>query len=103
MATDNAVSLAVDLEALRPLIAAVVAETIAALEADRAKLGDRLAYSESEAARMLGLNTHQLRDERLRGRIGASKIVGGRIAYTRDDLINYLMRTRLEVSTNGKH
>jgi hypothetical protein len=97
-----ALSLTLDPAALKPLIAAVVAEVLAALEADRNRLDDRLAYSEAEAARLLGLHVHQLRDERLRSRIGASKIVGGRIAYTRDDLLNYLMRTRLEVSANGQ-
>jgi hypothetical protein len=94
-----AVALAVDPAALRPVIVAVVRETLAALEADRARLGDRLAYSEAEAARLLGLNPHQLRDERLRGRVAASKIVGGRVAYTRADLERYLLERR--VSTAG--
>ena len=88
------VALSIDAETLRPLIAAVVAETLAALDVDRAKLGDRLAYSEPEAARLLGLNTHQLRDERLRGRIAASAIVGKRIRYQRSDLLAYLSERR---------
>jgi hypothetical protein len=91
-----AAALSLDAELLRPLIAEVVAQTLAALDADRAKLGDRLAYSEAEAARLLGLAQHQLRDERLRGRIAASKIVGGRVAYQREDLQRYLLERRVE-------
>ena len=79
---------------LRPLIAEVVKETLAALEADRARLGDRLAFSEPEAARLLGLAPHQLRDERRRGRIQASQVVGRRERYTRQDLLDYLMARR---------
>jgi hypothetical protein len=89
-----ALALALDADALRPLVRAVVAEVLASLEAANARLPDRLAYSEAEAARLLGLNPHQLRDERLRGRVAASKIVGGRIAYTRADLEAYLLRGR---------
>jgi hypothetical protein len=92
----QAVSLLLPPELLRPLIAEVVREVLAALEADRARLGDRLAYSEAEAARLLGLHVHQLRDLRLRGGIRAAKIVGGRIAYTREDLLNYLAGCRTE-------
>jgi hypothetical protein len=35
-----------------------------------------------------------LRDERRRGRIHASQIVGRRIRYTREDLMNYLIARR---------
>jgi hypothetical protein len=41
-------------------------------------------------------HTHQLRDERLRGKITASKIVGGRIRYTREDLVQYLLTHRTD-------
>src|SRR4051794_6950105 len=90
-------SLAIDPEALRPLIAAVVAEAVAQLGHAQAALPDgKLAYSEQEAARLLGLNEHQLRDERLRGRIRASAIVGRRIRYRREDLVAYLAERRWE-------
>jgi hypothetical protein len=88
-------SLSIDPAALKPLIAAVVAQTLEALERDRATLGDRIAYSEPEAARLLGLHAHQLRDERLRGRIAASQIVGKRIRYSREDLLDYLAARRV--------
>jgi hypothetical protein len=44
---------AIDPDALRSLVQAVVAETLAAVDADRAKLnghGERLAYTEAEDA-----------------------------------------------------
>jgi hypothetical protein len=56
------INLQLDAAVLEPIIRKVVAETITQMEAERAKLGDRLAYSEPEAARLLGLREHQLRD-----------------------------------------
>ena len=81
---------------MRPIIVAAVAETIAQIRDDESRLADRLAWTETEAARLLGLASHQLRDERLRGRIGASQIVGKRIRYTRADLLGYLAARRVE-------
>jgi hypothetical protein len=81
--------------ALRPLVELVVAEVLARMRQDEARLPDRLAYSEEEAARLLGLEPYQLRDERLRGRIAASQIVGRRIRYSRKDLLGYLAARRL--------
>ena len=82
-------------DVLRPLVTQIVAEVLGQLEQSRAALDDRLAYSEAEAARLLGLNVHQLRDERLRKRISASQIVGNRIRYTRQDLERYLLERRV--------
>jgi len=67
------------------------ARSIAAIENDRVALADKLAFSEAEAARLLSLAPHQLRDERGRGKIVASQVVGRRIRYLRADLIAYLM------------
>jgi hypothetical protein len=92
--TLDGLSLRLDPEALKPLIESIVAETLARLEAGRAHLDGKLAYSEPEAARLLGLQPHQLRDERLRGRIQASQIVGRRIRYLREDLTAYLLGRR---------
>lgn len=79
---------------LRPLVAAIVAEVLAAMHADAAKLGDdRLAYTEPEAAAKLGIKSHQLRDARLRGEIVATKC-GGRHGYERTELLAYLERNR---------
>ena len=88
----------VALDALRPLIQTVVSETLAAVEQDRQRIpADRLAFTEAEAAAMLGLNVHQLRDEREdKKRIAHTRIVGGRIRYSRDDLLAYLRKARVE-------
>jgi hypothetical protein len=45
----------------------------------------RLGYSESEAAALLGIPRHSLRDCRLRGEIHATK-VGKRLIYQRSEL-----------------
>ncbi len=89
----------IDPAELAPIIAATVSEVMARIRDDEAALGDRLAFSEPVAARMLELEPHQLRDERLRGRIAASQIVGRRIRYLREDLIGYLARHRTEART----
>lgn len=75
---------------LRPLIQSVVNETIATLQAEQDRLGDRLAFSEPEAAKVLGLERHVLRDIRLRGEIEYCRIANRRIAYERSALLKYL-------------
>jgi hypothetical protein len=90
-------SLTLDPEALRPLIAAVVRETLAQFREAEAGLPEgRLCFSESEASRLLGLNPWQLRDCRLRGEIAASQIVGRRVRYSRQDLVGYLAARRTD-------
>lgn len=80
-------SLQLDADELRPLVQAIVAETLAAL----GHQGDnRLAFFEPEAAAMVGMQPHQLRDLRLAGRIKASKGPRGRALYTKADLLAYL-------------
>lgn len=80
---------------LKPLVEAIVATALLSLAKDQAAIGDRLAIPEAEAARLLSLQPHQLRDERLRGRIAASRIVNRRIRYSRQDLLEYLTRNRI--------
>ena len=91
------VSLQVDPDELRQLIRAIATELLAQVEADRMKLNGngKLCYTEAEAAELLGLREHQLRDERRRERIGASVIVGRRVRYSREDLLAYLARRRI--------
>ena len=86
---------------LKPLIEAVISATVKKLAEDTAAIGERLAISEPEAAHLLSLEPHQLRDERRRGRIAASRIVGRRIRYSRQDLMDYLARDRINVSGRG--
>jgi hypothetical protein len=73
------------------------ADGTAQTEQDRAAIGgDKLAYTEPEAARMLSLHPHQLRDERLRGRVQASVGPGRTVLYSRQDLLDYLAARRWE-------
>jgi excisionase family DNA binding protein len=88
-------TLSIDPQFLLPLIRQVATEAVTALQEEHVRLGDKLAYSEQEAARLLGLNYHQLRDERRRGKISASVVVGRRIRYTRADLQAYLAARRV--------
>lgn len=85
-----------DPESLKPLIAAVVTEVLDQVKADEAKLNGQLVYTEPEAAALLGLRPHQLRDERLKERIQASVGPRGKIMYSRGDLLGYLARRRWE-------
>jgi hypothetical protein len=88
--------LSIDPAALAPLVKQIVEATLAAAAEAGGQLPDRIAFGESEAARMLGLRAHQLRDERLRGRSAASVGPGRRILYSRQDLVNYLAERRWE-------
>jgi hypothetical protein len=90
----SGITLDIDPTALEPIIRAVVEQTIAALDAERARLNGRLAYPEAEAAALLGLARHQLRDMRLAGRIGASVGPGKKVLYTRQDLEGFLRANR---------
>jgi hypothetical protein len=93
------VGLSLPVEALRPLVEQVVDVALARLEAARAMLPDgRLCYSEPEAAALLGLHVHQMRDERTRGRISASVGPGRKILYTRQDLLDYLAARRWQAN-----
>jgi hypothetical protein len=96
MSITNGVALTIGPEALRPLITEIVREVVAQLATDKATLPDKI-YTEAEAAAWLQLREHSLRDERLRGKIQASRIVGRRVRYQQADLLRYLEGRRLEV------
>ena len=88
-------SLHIEGDALRPLVREIVREVLTEVEWDRATVAGRMAYSEEEAARLIGLEPHVLRDERRRGPIAASSIVGRRIRYTPANLTTYLAARRI--------
>ena len=73
-------------EDLGPLVKQIIAEVIE-------QTGDatRLAWTEAEAAAVLGVNSHVLRDCRLRGEINATRI-GKKYIYSRPQLIAFLSR-----------
>jgi hypothetical protein len=99
--SSSGLSFQIDAERLRPLIEAVIEQTLLRLEQIRATLPDRMAFGESEAARLIGLQAHQLRDERLRGRVEASVGPGKRLLYRRQDLEKYLLSRRWNGNGNG--
>jgi len=74
---------------LRPIVEAVVAEVLKHQAELDAKLGERLGYSEGEAAGLLGMAPHRLRDCRLRGEIHA-KLIGRSYVYSRAALLKFL-------------
>jgi hypothetical protein len=86
-----------DLESLRPMLREFAAEIVAEVlsrsqpaSSDQSTI--RLAYSESEAAAMLGLEQHVLREQRRLGRIEFCRGPGRRILYRRDQIDAYLRR-----------
>lgn len=87
-----------DQKDLTPLVESITEQVVARIE-ERDILRGRLAVDEEEAARLLGLKKYTLRDERLRGSITASQIVGNRIRYTASDLIDYLGKRRFNAAT----
>ena len=78
---------------LRPLVHLAVAEALDRMEEERAKLKGRLALTEPEAAVLLGVKPHVLRDCRRRGELQGAK-VGSKIVYTRPDLLDFLDRQK---------
>ena len=89
--------LEINTDELRPLVQAVVAETLAQANGVVEKLHGRLGFPEAEAAALLGVERHVLRDARLRGEIEASR-VGKRIVYTPEQIKAYLARNQWEPS-----
>jgi hypothetical protein len=85
-------NLVFDADSLRELVRPIVEEVAAAI-GSRTGDEDRLAYLEADAAKLLGIASHQLRDARLRGEITSTR-VGGRIGYERTELLAYLARNR---------
>jgi hypothetical protein len=90
------VEINVDAKDLERLVAKIVRTTFAEMEERIAATGSgsRMAYGEPEAAALIGLQPHQLRDERRRGRIQASVGPRNRIMYTPQNLKDYLARRR---------
>ncbi len=78
-----------DADDLRPLVQAVVNETIERLQSAQTSMNGRLAYTEPQAAALFGIAPHVLRDCRLRGEISATK-AGKRLLYSRDELLRFI-------------
>ena len=72
-----------DSDDLKPIVRSVVAEL-----ADRFDDG-RIAYTEVEAAELVGVARHVLREARLRGEVQHGRI-GAKIVYTKRQLLAFL-------------
>ncbi|MBM4090979.1 MAG: hypothetical protein FJ276_16385 [Planctomycetes bacterium] len=86
-------SIVLDKADLRPLITEVVRETMAECRGMFAGDEPRLAWREDEAAALVGMQPHQLRDRRLEGQVLATKI-GRSWHYTRDELMKLFAEKR---------
>lgn len=73
----------------KPLLEQAIAAVL-----DRFGDPQRIAYPENEAAKLLGVKGHVLRDARLRKEINASKIGRG-FSYSREDLIRWFESRRV--------
>lgn len=82
--------LRIDPAELKALVQEIVAQVIEELQQHQQMLNGKLALSEPEAAELLGLHPWQLRDLRLAGKLGYSRIVGNKVRYTVQDLTDYL-------------
>lgn len=81
-----------DADELRPLVREIVSQTIdhlAQTETRLDRMGERLGFTEPEAAELLGIKPHVLSDARRRGEVQA-KLIGKRFIYSRDGLRRYL-------------
>lgn len=76
-------------DSLRPLVKTIVAEVLAEYSQIIGTEG-RLAYTEPEAAALLGLTGRQLGEQRRAGRLSYSRGPKGAILYTKADLLAYL-------------
>ena len=84
----------IGIDGLLSLIKVAVQECFLHLEQQRAQL-EQAVYTETEAAAVLRLKERRLKGERVRGRIKASEIVRGEIRYSRQDILEYLLRNRI--------
>jgi hypothetical protein len=83
-----------DIADLRPIISAAVVAVMEELRQSELAQSSRLAYPEPEAAALLGVRPHCLRDARLRGEISASR-VGKKTVYQRGELLRFLEQQKL--------
>ena len=84
---------------LDPLLDAIADRVAERLErgastADRIGQPQRIGYTEAEAAQLMGIPNHRLRDARLRGEISAKKVGRGYV-YSRRSLLAWLEKSDL--------
>ena len=79
-----------DFDALRT----IVIDTMMAVMREDAKVNAKLAHCEKEAAAMLGIPKHVLRDCRLRGEIVGFR-TGRKVCYAREALLKFITEQKL--------
>lgn len=82
------VSLQIGVDVLRPLIKQIIREVVQELNDDREQFGGKLAYPLPEAAALLGVRQHVLRDARGRGEL-VGRLIGKKIVFSREELVAY--------------
>jgi len=89
-------SVSIDIDAFRPLVELVVQTTLNAVRDAESQLPiGRLAFNEEEAANLLGVAKHVLREARYDGKVSGSR-VGRGVVYQRDELLAFLTRQRIQ-------
>lgn len=74
---------------LHPAVAEAFRRALEQCRVAGSQLGPRLAYTEAEAAELLGLKKHQLRDARYRGEVAAVRR-GKSYLYSADELRRFV-------------
>lgn len=74
-----------DIDELRPIIRAATVAILEEIKPLDARLMDRFAYTEKEAAQLLGVPQHVLRDARYRGELSGKRL-GKKVMYSPDEL-----------------
>ena len=74
-----------DIAELRPIIRAATVAILDEIKPFDARLKDRIAFSEKEAAELLGVPQHVLRDARYRGEVSAKRL-GKKVMYSPHEL-----------------
>lgn len=82
--------LVIDDSDLKTLVEQVVGQALSRAQSLRNGTTERLGYTEPEAASLLGIKPHVLRDSRLRGEVHATR-VGKKMLYSRAELERLLM------------
>ena len=83
-----------DIKELKPIISAVVREVLNEVKEESERLNGQLAYTQPQAAAVLGVEPNVLRDCRLRGELIGSR-VGKKILYSREELLQFLVRRQI--------
>ena len=74
-----------DVDELRPVIQAAVYAVLEEIKPLDSRLKDRFAFTEKEAAELLGVPQHVLRDARYRGELSGKRL-GKKVMYSPDEL-----------------